>query len=155
MVFQCAIEGTLALALTIMPAAAHGVEAESISPGDSATAQPPPRSNKLRLATAKSEECWLRSVLLRKLIARTFRRAAYGRLNTMTNGRFQESQFHRGSKKCPAPNWETTKQKAGYTQATRCNWRRWRAIIKWLSILESEEVKSFREIAERENIDNS
>lgn len=59
-----------------------------------------------------------------------------------------------GSKKVLLPNGETAKPKAWNTKATPLQLALARD-HRWLTMLESGEVKSFREIAERENIDNS
>jgi hypothetical protein len=59
-----------------------------------------------------------------------------------------------GCKKVLLPNGETAKPKAWNTRATPLQLALARG-HRWLAMLESGEVKSFREIAERENIDNS
>jgi hypothetical protein len=52
------------------------------------------------------------------------------------------------------PNGETAKPKAWNTKATPLQLALARG-HRWLAMLESGEVKSLKEIAERENIDNS
>ena len=59
-----------------------------------------------------------------------------------------------GCKKVLLPNGETAKPKARNTKATPLQLALARG-HRWLAMLESGKVKSLKEIAERENIDNS
>jgi hypothetical protein len=59
-----------------------------------------------------------------------------------------------GCKRVLLPNGETAKPKAWNTKATPLQLALARG-HRWLAMLESGEVKSLKEIAERENIDNS
>lgn len=59
-----------------------------------------------------------------------------------------------GSKKVLLPNGETAKPKAWNTKATPLQLALARG-HRWLAMLESGKVNSLKEIAERENIDNS
>ncbi len=59
-----------------------------------------------------------------------------------------------GCKKVVLPNGETAKPKAWDTKATPLQLALARG-HRWLAMLESGKIKSLKEIAERENIDNS